>query len=58
MPARVQKRGTKYRVVDPNGRLVRNRAGTPVDGGGQGRREKAARQARAINASMRRRGKL
>ena len=49
MPARVVRRGNKYRVVEPNGRLVRNKAGTPVDGGGHRSRAAAERQARAIN---------
>lgn len=49
MPATVQKRGSKWRVVEPGGSLVR-RGGTPVDGGGHGSKAKAAAQARAINA--------
>lgn len=49
MPARVEKRDGKWRVVEPSGKLVRNRAGTPVDGGGHRRKEEAQAQARAIN---------
>lgn len=49
MPARVRKRGGKFRVVEPNGRLVK-RGGTPVDGGGHRTKRKAQRQARAINS--------
>ncbi len=50
MPAKVEKRGDKFRVVEPSGRLVRSNKGTPVDGGGHGSKAKAERQARAINS--------
>lgn len=52
MPARVSKRGDKYRVVHGpgKGKLVRNRAGTPVDGGGHSSKSKAQRQANVVNA--------
>lgn len=49
MPAKVEKRGDKYRVVEPSGKLVK-RNGKPVDGGGHATRAKAQAQARAINA--------
>jgi len=49
MPAKVQKRKGKYRVVEPGGKLVRNNAGTPVDGGGHASKEKARQQASAVN---------
>jgi hypothetical protein len=49
MPATVKKQSGKFRVVEPSGKLVRNRAGTPVDGGGHASKAKAVRQARAIN---------
>jgi hypothetical protein len=49
MPAKVQKRGDKYRVVEPSGKLVR-RNGTPVDGGGHESEAKAKRQAAAVNS--------
>ena len=49
MPAKVAKRGDKFRVVEPDGKLVRNRAGTPVDGGGHSSEAAAKRQASAIN---------
>lgn len=51
MPATVKKQAGKYRVVEPNGRLVRNKAGTPVDGGGHTTESAAKQQARAINAN-------
>lgn len=52
MPAMVRKRDGKYRLVEPNGRLVK-RNGTPVDGGGHTTLKKAMRQLRAINRGKR-----
>ena len=52
MPNHVRKIGKKYRVVDPNGKLTKNKAGTPVDGGGHASKERAQRQATAINISQ------
>lgn len=49
MPAKVVKRGEKWRVVEPNGNLVKQN-GKPVDGGGHFEKKKAERQASAINA--------
>ena len=49
MPVKVVKRGNKYRVVESNGRIVKNKSGTAVDGGGHRTRIAATRQARAIN---------
>lgn len=49
MPASIKKRGKKFRVVEPSGKLVRNRAGTPVDGGGHSSKKRALSQASAIN---------
>ena len=52
MPVTVVKRRGKWRVVETRtGRLAKNRAGTPVDGGGHRSKAAAAKQARAINAS-------
>ncbi len=53
MPVQVAKRGTRFRLVDPDGRIARNRKGTALDGGGRVSREAAARQARVINRNMR-----
>lgn len=50
MPATVRKINNKFRVVEPDGRLVRNDEGTPVDGGGHDTRSAARAQARAVNA--------
>lgn len=50
MPAKVEKRGDKYRVIEAATRdLVRNKEGTPVDGGGHATRTAAEKQAAAIN---------
>lgn len=51
MPARVVKRGSKWRVVEPNGKLVKNKKGTAVDGGGHTSKAKAQRQANAVNSN-------
>lgn len=52
MPVTVAKRGTKFRVVEGRGgKIVKNRAGTAVDGGGHSSKARASAQARAINAN-------
>ncbi len=54
MPVRV--RGN--RLIERSGRIARNRAGTPLDGGGERSHAAAVRHARAINLSeLRRRGR-
>lgn len=54
MPATVAKRGEKFRVVEADSRrIVKNKAGTAVDGGGHRSRAAAQRQAIAINSSKR-----
>jgi len=52
MPAKVRKRGDKYRVVEErdNRTVLVRRKGTPIDGGGHASKSKAVRQARAVNA--------
>jgi len=52
MPAKVQLRNGKYRVVEPGGKLVKNSSGAPVDGGGHASKERAQSQASAINISQ------
>ena len=53
MPVKSVKRGSKFRVVEAStGRIAKNRAGTPVDGGGHASQGKASRQASAINTSI------
>lgn len=50
MPAKVEKRGDKWRVVeDSTGDLVRQ-GGSPVDGGGHETKKEARQQAKAVNA--------
>lgn len=56
MPARAVKRKGKWRVVEPDGKLVRNEAGTPVDGGGHDSEALAKRQATAVNMPRKRKG--
>jgi len=52
MPATVRFVGDKYRVVEASdGTIVKNDAGTAVDGGGHKTKAAAERQAKAINAS-------
>jgi hypothetical protein len=59
MPVTVSKRGKKYRVVEEStGRIVKNEAGTAVDGGGKSQKGPAASQARAINANLSKRRKI
>ncbi len=50
MPVRVRKRRGKFRLVEPNGRIARRKAGyRPIDGGGHEDKAKAQRQARKVN---------
>jgi len=61
MPAQVRKLGKKFRVVEIDhgqAKLIRNAKGTPVDGGGHERRQDADAQARAINRTLSRAGKI
>ena len=59
MPVTTRQRGGKWRVIEAaSGRICKNKAGTPVDGGGFDSKEHAARQCRAINRSLSKRGKI
>lgn len=61
MPVTVARRGGRWRVVEktPGGsKIAKNAAGTAADGGGHESREQAERQARAINRSLHKRGKI
>ena len=59
MPVTVKKLRGKFRVVEAKtGRVAKNNKGTSVDGGGYSSEAHAKRQARAINASLHRRGKI
>jgi len=54
MPVSVKKQGDKYRVVEEDGSIAKNAAGTSVDGGGHDTRRAAIAQVTAINLSERR----
>jgi len=54
MPVHQEKIGEKYRVVDPDGSIAKNKAGTAVDGGGHDSKKDAISQVEAINLNMRR----
>jgi hypothetical protein len=59
MPVAVRKRGRKFRIVESgSGKIAKNAAGTPADGGGHSSEGAAERQARAINRSLSRAGKI
>lgn len=52
MPVKVMKQGKVYRIVEAeSGKVVKNNAGTAVDGGGHKTKPKAVKQAAAINAN-------
>lgn len=57
MPVTVAKRGKKFRVVE-NGKIAKNKGGTSLDGGGHETRTTAVKQARAVNASLKKSGKI
>ena len=52
MPASVKRVGGKYRVVEPSGKALKNKAGGAADGGGHKSKASATKQAQAINLSM------
>lgn len=58
MPVTTAKKGGKWRVVESSGGIALNAAGTPLDGGGHASETHASSQARAVNASLRRQGKI
>lgn len=59
MPVTVKKQGSKFRVIDAaNGKITKTASGSAADGGGHNSEAAAKRQARAINASLSRRGKI
>ena len=53
MPVHQEKRGDKYRIVDPDGSITENSSGTPVDGGGHSSKDDAVAQVEAINLNRR-----
>jgi hypothetical protein len=57
MPVSTKKVGKKYRVVEPGGKIAKNKAGTALDGGGHSSKAKAGEQVAAINMSLHRKGR-
>jgi hypothetical protein len=51
MPVRAVKRGDKWRVVEPSGRIAKTSTGKARDGGGHSSKAKATSQVRAINSN-------
>lgn len=59
MPVVVSKINGRWRVTEGDLKTIAtNRAGTALDGGGHDSKEKAAAQARAVNASLKKEGKI
>ena len=59
MPVTVEERGGKQRIVEgKGGPIAKNSAGNPVDGGGHPNKVAAESQAKAINASLKKQGKI
>jgi len=59
MPVTVKRVGKAWRIVEAaTGKIVTNRAGTAVDGKGHSTKIAAGQQAKAINASLHRAGKI
>ena len=53
VPVKVSKRGDKFRVVEAEtNRIAKNKSGTALDGGGHKVKDKASKQASAINSSI------
>jgi hypothetical protein len=52
MPVKVSKRNGKFRLVESNGRIAKNKSGTALDGGGHPSEAAAKRQQRAVNANV------
>ncbi len=59
MPVVARKRGDKFRVIESgSGKVAKTAAGSAADGGGHSTQAQAERQARAINRSLSRAGKI
>lgn len=59
MPVVVRKQGKKFRVVEASsGKVVKTAGGGKADGGGHRTRAEAESQARGINRSLSRAGKI
>lgn len=57
MPVHVERRGGKYRLIEPDGTLAMTPQGHARDGGGHDSEGMAGRQARAINSSLKKAAK-
>ncbi len=51
MPVSVAQRGDLFRIIESDGKLAKNKAGSVVDGGGHKTRSAAEAQSRAVNAN-------
>lgn len=51
MPYKIAKRGDKYRILDENARIAKNKGGTAMDGGGHKTPRAAERQINAVKMS-------
>lgn len=51
MPYKVLKRNGKYRLIDQDGKIAKNKSGTAIDGGGKKTKASVEKQARAIMAN-------
>ena len=52
MPVKVKRLDGKFRVVEADGSIATNRAGTALDGGGHTTKTKAIMQVGAVNSSI------
>ncbi|MCK9154554.1 MAG: hypothetical protein M0P12_00420 [Paludibacteraceae bacterium] len=52
MPVRTEEKGGKWRVVETDGSIAKNNAGTAIDGGGHDTEAEAVAQVQAVNINM------
>jgi len=52
------KQGPRFRVIESNGKIAKNRSGSSLDGGGHLIRDKAVKQVQAVNISLRKKKKI
>lgn len=59
MPVKTAKRGKKYRVIEAGtGHVAKNKSGAALDGKGHSTKKAAIKQVRAVNRSLKKRGKI
>lgn len=51
MPYKIAKRGDKYRILDKQGKIAKNKGGSAMDGGGHKSKPAAERQVNAVTMS-------